>query len=171
MDELADKLEKELIGWKKLVFLGIGNEFGGDDSLGILAAKKLKETLSHITGVEVLTTGTAPENFTGVVRRLSPSHIVLVDAAEVGGRGGSVEIIDPRKIKSLMPSTHSLPLYMLAQYLEHELGSKVIILGIQPKRILPRISVSAEVKSSINELALVLKRILEAESIVKRGRI
>jgi len=157
---LRSQLRKELSGWKQIVILGIGNEFGGDDKLGLLAAQRLKEALPDIHRVEVLEAGNAPENFTGLLRKLSPSHILVIDAAEMGERAGVVKVIDPHKIEKQMPSTHGLPLYMLVEYLERELNSKVIILGIQPKRASFGVSMSDEVESSVNQLVLILKQLL-----------
>lgn len=157
---LASMLEEELSGWKQIVILGIGNEFGGDDKLGLVAAQKLTQVLSHIPGVEVLTVGTVPENFTGKLRKLSPSHIILIDAAEIGERAGTIKLIEPHKIEKQIPSTHNIPLYMLVEYLEQETGSKAIILGIQPKSLSCGTSVSGEVESSVNRLVFMLKQLL-----------
>jgi len=159
-EALASMLEQELSGWKRIVILGIGNEFGGDDSLGLLAAQKLRQALSNMPRVEVLTAATAPENFTGKLRRLSPSHVIFIDAAESGERAGIVKLVDPHKIEKQMPSTHGIPLYMLVEYLEHELNCKVIILGIQPKRASFGGSISGEVESSVTQLVFILKQLL-----------
>jgi len=157
---LAAMLEEELSGWKQIVILGLGNEFGGDDRLGLLAAQKIKQALSNTPRVEALTAGTAPENFTGLLRRLSPSHVIFIDAAEMGEGAGTIKLIEPYKIEKQPPSTHSVPLYMLAGYLEHELDCKVIILGIQPERLSFGASLSGEVESSVNRLVFVIKRLL-----------
>ena len=158
--QLEDKLEEELSGWKQLVILGVGNELGGDDSLGLSAARKLKEALSGISGVEVLAAGNAPENFTGLIRRLSPSHIVLIDAAEMGETAGTIKLVQAHQIEGMMPSTHTLSLSMLVKYLEQELGSKVLILGMQPKSLRFGTTLSEEVESSINKLLLILEGLL-----------
>ena len=158
--ELKSGVEEALSGWKRIVVLGIGNEFGGDDSLGLLAAKKLKESLADIPEVQVLAAGNAPENFTGLLRNFSPSHVLFVDAAETGERAGTIKLIEAHEIEEITPSTHSLPLHLLANYLEQELGSKMIILGIQPKKLYFGTSLSTEVKDSINKLVLMLEEIL-----------
>jgi len=158
--QLEDKLEEELSGWKQLVILGVGNEFGGDDSLGLSASRKLKEALTGISGVEVLAVGNAPENFTGLIRRLSPSHILLIDAAEMGETAGTIKLVEAHQIEGMMPSTHTLSLSMLVKYLEQELGSKVLILGMQPKSLYFGTSLSTEVEGSINNLLLMLKGLL-----------
>jgi len=158
--ELESRVEEALSGWKRIAVLGIGNELGGDDGLGLLAAKKLKEALADIPNVEVLATGNAPENFTGLLRRLSPSHILLVDAAETGEKAGTIKLIKDREIVGSMPSTHSLPLYLLINYLKKELGSEVIVLGVQPKMLSFNTAISNEVECSIDELVLLLKEVL-----------
>ena len=159
-EALASMLEEKLSGWKQIVILGIGNEFSGDDSLGFQAARKLKRALSNISKVEVLAVGVAPENFTGLLRKLSPSHVVLIDAAEMGEIAGKIELIEPHRIEKRMPSTHTMPLYMLAEYLEHELGARVLILGIQPESLSFGTAVSDEVEASIDRLARLLVEII-----------
>ena len=158
--QLEDKLEEELSGWKQLVILGVGNELGGDDSLGLSAARKLKEALTGIPGIEVLAVGNAPENFTGLIRRLSPSHILLIDAAEMGETAGTIKLVETHQIEGMIPSTHTLSLNMLVRYLEQELGSKVLILGMQPKSLNFGTTLSEEVESSINKLLLILEGLL-----------
>ncbi len=159
-EALASVLEEELSGWKQIVILGIGNEFSGDDSLGFQAARKLKRALSNTSGVEVLTVGTAPENFTGLLRKLSPSHVVLIDAAEMGEIAGAIELIEPHRIEKRMPSTHTMPLYMLTEYLEQELGARVLVLGIQPEGLSFGSAVSGEVEVSIDKLARLLVEVI-----------
>ena len=85
---------------------------------------------------------------------------MLVDAAEIGGKAGTIKLIKDHEIEESMPSTHSLPLYLLTNYLEQELGSEVIILGVQPKILSFGITISSEVECSIDELVLLLKEVL-----------
>ena len=159
-EALASMLEEKLSGWKQIVILGIGNEFSGDDSLGFQAARKLKRALSNISKVEVLAAGVAPENFTGLLRKLSPSHVVLIDAAEMGEIAGTIKLIEPHRIEKRMPSTHTMPLYMLTEYLEHELGAKVLILGIQLESLSFGTAVSREVRVSVDKLARLLVEVI-----------
>jgi len=159
-DELEGKLETELSGWKHIAVLGIGNELNSDDGLGLLAAKELKKALAGVAGVKVFVTGSCPENFTGLVRRLSPTHVLLLDAVEMGERAGAIKLIDYKEIEEVMPSTHTLPLYMLAKYVEQEIGSKVSILGVQPKNLDFGTGLSTEVENSVGKLVLLVKQII-----------
>ena len=159
-EALVSMLGEELSGWKQIVILGIGNEFNGDDGLGVRAALKLKRALSNTPRIDVIATGTSPENFTGLLRKLSPSHVVLIDAAELGETAGTIELIEPHRIEKRIPSTHTMPLYMLTEYLEQELGAKVLILGIQPESLSFGSAVSDEVEVSIDKLARLLVEII-----------
>ncbi len=159
-EKLEDQLEAELSGWQQIAILGIGNEFNGDDSLGVGAAKMLKKALLNIDGVEVLASGTCPENFTGLLRRLSPTHVLLIDAVESREKAGTIRLVNSNEIEEVMPSTHSLPLYMLVKYIEQELGAKAVVLGIQPKNLDFGTGLSTEVENSIGELVHVVKEII-----------
>lgn len=127
-----NSLKRELAIAKKVVILGIGNELYDADSLGLLAAEEIKK--QDCSGkYQVFLAGTAPENLAGKIRELSPSHVIFIDAAELGKVPGSVEIIEGERIATLTHSTHNLPLTLLDDYLTKEIGCKVIMLGIQPE--------------------------------------
>ena len=84
---------------------------------------------------------TAPENMTGRIKRFRPTHLVILDAADMAPlrrgqfrrRPGAVAVFDPDQVAGdTLGSTHSLPLTMLAEYLRHETGCQAVIVGIQP---------------------------------------
>jgi len=160
-NELESRLKEELAGWQKVVILGIGSELSGDDSLGLLVAKKLKKALAGIAEVKVFTSGSCPENFTGLLRRLSPSHILLVDAAETGETAGTIKIVEPNGIEEVTPSTHTLPLSMLVKYLEQELSSKILVLGVQPERLSFGATLSEQVEDAVDNLVNLLEHTIE----------
>ena len=61
------------------ILLGIGNPLNGDDGAGIYVAEQFRKD-----GWISLSCGTAPENFTGIIRKAHPDCLVLVDAAALG---------------------------------------------------------------------------------------
>ena len=168
--ELARTLKKELDGWRKVVILGLGNELGGDDGAGLQAGREVKKVLpSDINGVEIFETGVAPENYTGVLRRLLPSHVILIDSAEMGEEAGYTALITAENIQEIMPTAHSLPLSRLTNYIEEEFKAKVIILGIQPKDLSFSTEVSAEVSNSAKKLAIILRECLAKKELCHKG--
>lgn len=123
-------LERILKGAARVVVVGIGDELQPDDRDGLDAARSLAASPPPRTSV--LLGGALPENQTGAIRRAAPTHVVLLDAAELGAPPGSVEVIDPARVRGQRFSTHAMPLSTLAQYLRDELGARVMLLGIQP---------------------------------------
>ena len=109
--------------------------------------------------------GTAPENLTGEILRFQPSHILLVDAADLGLKPGTVKLIKPEAIGGVSFSTHVLPLKILADYLsqslpcpacnaEHNMaGRQVMVLGIQPGRTDFGMAPSREIRAATRQLA------------------
>jgi hydrogenase 3 maturation protease len=77
--------------------------------------------------------GSVPENLTGAIRRFRPTHLLIIDAADMGRPPGAMALIDPEQAGgNLTASTHALPMGVLAGYLRGSVGCEVIIIGIQP---------------------------------------
>ena len=119
---------------EKLAIIGIGSELRRDDAIGIIIIRKLKDEVIN-DKVAILEGGTTPENLSGVLRKFQPSHILLVDAAEVGQAPGEFAMVDPKDIKGMGLSTHSFSLATIADYFKEITGAEVLFLGIQPKEI------------------------------------
>jgi hydrogenase 3 maturation protease len=85
-----------------------------------------------LPGVRAINGGPAPENTTAEIRQLSPSLVIIVDAAAMGEEPGTIRLIDPWDVGGASFGTHGLPLTVLAGYLRTEIGCEVIIIGIQP---------------------------------------
>lgn len=121
---------------KRVAVLGIGNELNGDDGVGVLVARRLKSLLADrpdLAGqVLIFEAATAPESFTGPLRRFRPDLVIMVDAAYLENEPGAVEWIDWETTDGLTASTHGLPPSLLAKFLMVELGCRVRLIGIQP---------------------------------------
>jgi len=153
---LEGRLKDFLEGAERLVVMLIGNEMRGDDGAALLL-----RSLPQGERIRVVECGPVPENFTGVVRRLKPTHILLIDAVDFGGEGGEVEVFDPDQLNMPSISSHRMSLRLLSRYLERELGAKVMLLGIQPKSLELGDEVSPEVRSSVERLEALLAKVLE----------
>ncbi len=139
----------------RLAIVGIGNVLRSDDAAGILVARSLKTSrlLSDLKTVLVMDAGHAPENCTAELRRFAPDMVLLVDAVEMGEQPGHIRWVEMDEIEGMSASTHSLPLSMLASYLNWELKCEVMLLGIQPKSNDVGETVSMEVLRAVNEIA------------------
>lgn len=123
-----------------LAVVGIGSDLRGDDIAGLLVLRNLRAAISKLKNIRAEASarirlfdgGTAPENLTGEIARFKPSHVLLVDAADLGLKPGAAKLIDPEAVAGMSFSTHVLPLSILADYLKSVLPCQVIILGIQP---------------------------------------
>ena len=103
----------------------IGNRYGGDDGIGPYIADQIKSEES--VDFVVLDCETVPENFTSVVKRLSPKNLIIVDAVEMNLDPGEIRIIPKEKIGVMHISTHGIPLSVLIDYFEHYVKNIFII--------------------------------------------
>ncbi len=86
-----------------------------DDAAGLRVAAAVSAWA--LSGVHALEAGPAPENCTAEIRRLHPTHLVIVDCANMGEAPGSIGVFEPSKIAGVSFGTHGLPLSVLADYL------------------------------------------------------
>jgi hydrogenase 3 maturation protease len=128
------------------ILLGIGNAFRGDDGVGPYIAR----TFQHPSWKSI-DCGTAPENFTSLVKREQPEQLILVDAADMNLCPGEYRIIPFKCIVDLCFSTHSPSLQLLVKYLTSFLPN-VVLVGIQPGRITDDERISPDVKKGAEDL-------------------
>ena len=119
----------------RLAIVGIGNTLRSDDAAGVLVVRALTEfrLFRDRESVLVVDAGHAPENGTSTLRHFEPDIVLLIDAVEMGEVPGFIRWVDMDEIEGMSASTHSLPLSMLASYLNWELKCEVTLLGIQVK--------------------------------------
>ncbi|MFA4984706.1 MAG: hydrogenase maturation peptidase HycI [Candidatus Omnitrophota bacterium] len=160
MPSLKKDLLRRLEGARRIAVVGVGSELRSDDAAGAFAAEKIKSGCrrqkSRMVRLRVFFGFTAPENLTGEIKKFLPSHIIIIDAAELGKRPGSVGILNDSEIAGLTFSTHRMPLVVLADYLKRSFDCQVIIIGIQPKSVSFGGGLSAPVRKSISGLAALI---------------
>ncbi len=116
----------------RTAIVGIGNVMCRDDGVGELIATRLSVRLAGCYTVQVIAAGIAPENCTGLLRRFEPDLVILIDSARFDALPGTVRWIVPEDIEGVSASTHTLPLSVLANYLETTLHCHIGLLAIQP---------------------------------------
>jgi hydrogenase 3 maturation protease len=146
----------------RIAVVGVGSELRGDDVAGLALVRALRtrfpaDSAERLIAIEA---GTAPENVTGALRRFRPDFVLLIDAAQMGAEPGVVRWLAASAAAGFSASTHSLPLHMLAAYLESELGCEVALLGIQPATLSFDAPLSPPVKRAVAEIAQALSAIL-----------
>ncbi|MBS7655492.1 hydrogenase maturation peptidase HycI [Candidatus Bathyarchaeota archaeon] len=159
---MKENLEKELNSWasgfKKMVVLGIGSSIRKDDYVGVVIAKLLKER--NLPKTLVLECETVPESFTSVVKEAEPSHVLMIDAANLGVEPGSARIIGINEINNFSLSTHDLPLSLLAKFIAYETNAKVALLGIQPKSLDFGEGLTSELAKASEEITKTIEKVL-----------
>jgi hydrogenase 3 maturation protease len=144
--------------------VGIGSELCADDGAGILVVRQLRSLVyRHPFGsiaFEGFEGGNAPENSTGFISAFRPSHIILVDAAEIGATAGEFREILPHEIPDTCFSTHTLPLAVITEYLARTTGATTCVIGIQPERLGFDIPLSSPVRNGVRRLSSLLHGVL-----------
>ncbi len=153
MTTLKTLLSNRLDGAKRVAVLAIGSEFRADDAAGILVGESIiKRNKSR--KLKVFRGETAPENLTGEIRKFKPSHIIIVDTADMKESPGTVLLLKPEELsKDITFSTHKMPAEILIEYFIKTMGCMVTFIGIQPLTIKFGTKPSKHVKESAREVA------------------
>jgi len=128
----------------------------GDDGLGPLMARNLTKLLKNQSELLVINAETVPENYSGLIRKENPSHIIFIDAVEMKMNPGSIKLVKCEEIAEYNISTHAMPLSFIIKYLESFTDAKILIIGIQPKNMEMSNPISKEVKSGVEELTRII---------------
>lgn len=139
-----------------MALLAVGSEFRGDDAVALRVAQLLQDDAPE--RLHVFIGASAPENCTGPIRRLNPSHLLIIDAAEFGAAPGSAALLENSQLSGITFCTHALPLNVIVDYI---LGCcpacEVIVLGVQPEQLGFGRALSAPVQAAAREIAALLR--------------
>ncbi len=137
--------------------MGVGNELNGDDGAGLWVVRGLKQALAPHERLLLLEAGSAPENFTGVLRRFGPNWVLWIDAADMNREAGAVGWIAWGDIaEAPQISTHTLSPALLGRYLGAELDCQMGIIGIQPASLRLGEGLTPEVRRGVRRLVRLL---------------
>ncbi len=156
---LEQELKKFVEDHKLIIFLCIGNVMRGDDAIGPIVAEKLNVIFKKQKDFIIINAETVPENYTGLIRKEKPSHIIFIDAVEMDMNPGEIKLIQSNEIANYSISTHAMPISFMIKYIESFTDAKILLIGIQPKNIDLSNQVSNEVKNGVEELSRILKNI------------
>ena len=159
-DELLNLLKSALSTENKKVklsVLGVGSDLRADDAAGLLVVEALSKKMSK--NIQLLYGATAPESLTGEIKKFAPTHLIVVDCADMKEKPGTINLIKEENISGLSFSTHTLPLAIILDYLQKSFKYVPLVIGIQPKNLEFCGEVSGEVKKACKE---VVETLLEA---------
>lgn len=164
---LEQELKKFIQNHENIMFLCIGNEMRGDDAAGPIIAEKLDHEIRSCPDkypkMSVVNAGTVPENYTGMIRSNQPSHIIFIDAVEMGLDPGSLRLVHQDEIANYSISTHAMPLSFMIKYLKSFSDAEIILIGIQPKNLEMFGEISEELEEGIESLMVKLIRIFQCQ--------
>ena len=100
--------------------------------------------------------GSVPENFTGLIKKCDPSHIILIDASLMNKKPGEINIVNKENIVDVSVSTHSMSLAYLIKYLEQEREYYILFIGVEPEIMDLSFDLSPKIKESSNILIKLL---------------
>lgn len=164
MNEIDLFLSDRLTGFHRLAILGVGSVLRSDDAAGMEVVRRLEERLCPMPrSVRLFAGETAPENFSGSIKRFAPSHLLILDAADVGLNPGEFADIQPADVGGPCFLTHMLPLKVMVDYLVAETGAEVTLLGIQYRTLAFDGPLSPEINQAVEALCGALTRTITCQ--------
>ena len=158
LQAIESSLERWFSNARKVVIAGVGNSLRKDDFIGIKIIRNLRE--NGLQSVYLIECETAPENFIKPISEFNPTHVLIIDAAQLNLKPGSIKLIESEDIAGIPVSSHALPLHIFCDYLVEITGAKVALLAIQPKETGFGEGLTTELKKAANVLTNILIEIL-----------
>jgi len=138
--------------------LGIGNPLRGDDAVGLKVVQNLLGKVPE--NVLLLECEMTPENFLSKIERFRPTHVLMVDAAQLNREAGALRLISIEEIAGTTLSTHTLPLSFFAEIIKQNTGAEVRLFGIQPGSITFREGLSPKLREASRKAADVILKVI-----------
>jgi hydrogenase 3 maturation protease len=132
---MSDCFEGRLAEATRIAVLGVGTELRSDDAAGLLVARQVEKAFAVRSDLLVIQGCSAPENFTGPIIGFQPSHLVVVDCAELEAPPGTVRLFPIEHIAGVSSNTHSLPLNVVFDYILKNCPCEILVVGIQPRSL------------------------------------
>lgn len=124
-DELSN-YDKE-----RIVFVGLGNPYRGDDGAGIEFIERLKSK-KEFRNSQFIIAGRNPENHLETILDYKPQVVVLIDAAHSNIEPGKLKFFNEEDVEQKDFSTHVFSIKMITEYLIKNQKMDFLFIGIQP---------------------------------------
>lgn len=164
MNDVFEFLSERLNGFERLAILGVGSVLRADDAAGMEIVQRMAERLSpERADVRFFGGETAPENFSGSIKRYTPTHLLILDAADVGLHPGEFSDICPADVGGPSYCSHMLPIKIMVDYLVAETGTTVTLLGIQYRTLEFDGPMSPEIEQAVEKVCEALQKVIDAK--------
>ncbi len=129
--------KKQLERWfskaERVALAGVGNPIRMDDYVGVRVVQDLQGRVSE--KVCLMECETVPEDFMPQIIDFSPTHVLLIDAALLGLKPGSLKLVEPKRLTmSPVFSTHMLPLRIFCEHVTEMTQAKIALLLVEPEK-------------------------------------
>ena len=154
MESIQAFLQDWLKDAASLAVLGAGSTLRADDAAGMVVTERLAELFPQDQYPSLLFCPgeTAPENYSGKIRAFAPSHLLVLDAADVGLEPGDITVIPHENVGGPTFCSHMLPLRVMINYLTDQIGASSALVGIQYQSLTFDGEMTEEVKAAVDEL-------------------
>jgi len=132
----------------KIIVLGVGNSLKRDDWIGCYATEILKKKLRR-KNIDFIIGDVSPEVWAEKIAGANPNKVIILDAVDMGLNPGQIKVVDLKKIKQTLPTSHKPSLRILIDYLQKTTNAEIKIIGIQPKSVDFGEKMSKEVKDAV----------------------
>lgn len=157
---MREELTSWLSGAKKVIVVGVGSPIRSDNAVGIVIVMGLRGKVP--ANVKLLVCETALENYASTIKRSRPTHVLIIDAADILSSPGSSQLVDPKRTVGSMISTHTLPLKIFSEYIEQVTGASVRLLAIQPESITFGTSLTDTLQKVASENSMIISVVLNS---------
>lgn len=134
----------------------MGNELRADDAVGLHIVRRLKHFMD--ARLKVFEGHMTPEAYIGPACASHPTHVLIVDAAELGKKPGAWQILSPDTIEQGLFTTHTIPAVEVAAEIKRRCDACVVFLGIQPKSRDISLGLRKECQQAVEEIVRVIQK-------------
>lgn len=146
---MLDHLKLHLAG--KAIVMGVGNTLRSDDGFGSLLAQRLKDKVPFA----IFDAGVSPENYLEKIIKEKPDNLVIIDAADFGGKPGELRVLEAEEVRAAnLFSTHNASISLTINYLQSNIKVDIIVLVVQPKTIRFGDQLSPEIERSLEQMEI-----------------
>lgn len=141
-----------------VVVIGMGNELRADDAVGLHVVRLLKPYTSK--RLKVFEGQMTPEAYISPACAAHPTHVLIIDAAELGKKPGAWQVLQPEHVEQGLFTTHSIPAVEVAAELKRRCRSEVGFIGIQPLSRDVSLGLSKDCQKAVEEITEVIRQTL-----------